>query len=501
MDIYKFFQNSIGKFRDPINYDIPQNQNTIAKTKKVTTPAGRVSSPEYTQDLPSILSSGFHKPDFLLEFIPRIRKLARTNEDMGSVYNDLIQLTNTGHTVAFDPSISPDQVDKMRKHLKEKSKTWGSGVHGINGLVNKWVGQVWISGALSTEWIPSSELDGILNVALVNPENILFKYNKKTTKYEPYQKVKNKLLSGLNGIENAVKLNENTYFYAGILNDTDSPYGIPPFLTALEALSDQKLMKKNINHILKQVGLLGYLEVKTDKPDQLADESEPAYIARLKHFLLETKKSVQDGFMEGVVVGFQDDHDFEFHSTTKNINGVSELFNLNEVQVANGLKTSPSFIGQKSGGTETNMGIVFTKMLSQLNSVQEILAENLRKGYLLELQLAGFETKGQIRVEFKPSTITDDLKWWQAMEIKQRTAQKMRIDNIISQEEYANIMGYDKPNAAEPIVPYKDQLGKAKEQSPEQKTKREAGKDKSDRTGRDKKKTQPRRNDRSTKER
>lgn len=501
--ILNFIQKSLDKFDTPRKIETekavitPIEKSDINKVNKKIRPAERSSQPEPDLGL-GFLTDKWAKPDVALEVIPRIRSLVRSNEDVGSIFNDLIQLTNTGHTISFDSSVSPEQANRLRKHLIEKSQSWGSGVHGIDGLVNKWIAQIWVSGALSNEWIPANDFSGVENAALVSPENILFKYNKTTTRYEAYQKVKGKLLA-TNPLVNAVKLNPNTYFYAGILNDTDSPYGIPPFLTALEALADQKMMKKNIKHILKQVGLLGYLQVKSDKPQQEPDESIPAYEARLKQYLADVKKSVQGGFMEGIVVGFNDDHDFQFNSTAKNINGVSELFNLNEIQISNGLKTSPSFLGQKSGGTETNMGIVFTKMLSQLKSIQKIIAANLSMGYLLEARMFGVNLK-YVKVEFGPSTITDDLKYWQSMEIKQRVAKELAIDNVISQQTYAEIMGYDKPNGNKPLVPYKDQVGKS---STDQKSKeeREAGKDKSDRTGRDKKKAQPRRKDQDTKER
>jgi len=503
MDIITTIQKSLEKFRKrepvPVVDSITEVDNAIVNdiVRVKRKPAGRTSVSEYDTDSAlRLLGTDWSKPEFLLEHIVTIRKLVRRNEDMGSVYNDLIQLTNTGHNISFDPNLPKQQIEKMRKHLENKRSSWGSGVHGIDGLINKWIGQIWVSGALSNEWVVAMDLGGLTNAVLVNPENILFRYNRLTTKFEPYQKVKNKIIS--DPLNNVVKLNTATYFYAGILGDTDSPYGIPPFLTALEAIADQKLMKKNIQHILKQIGLLGYLEVKVDKPLQEARESIPAYTARLDNFLRESKKSVQEGFAEGVVVGYEDDHSFDFHSTTKNITGVSEMFNMNEVQIANGLKTSPSFIGQKSGGTETNMGIVFTKMLSQLKSIQQIVATNLSMGYLLELQLAGFNVN-YVNVEFKTSTITDDLKLWQAKEIKQRVLHNLRIDGIVSQEKYADDMGYDKPHQPEPLVPYDQQIGKAKD--PEQKANREKGKDTSDRKGRDKNKPQPKRKDRETKPR
>jgi len=468
--------------------------------KDTTKPASRVSRSEYESDNVLIGNlEGFNNPEYDLRLIPYLRGLAATNPDVGAVYNDLIQLTNTGHKIIFDQSIDAKQQDKMKKHLKNKAAKWGSGVAGINGLVNKWIAQIWVSGALSNEWVIANDLSGVENNVIVNPENIRFKYNEKTTRYKPFQIIKNHLLK-LKAIKNSVELNPNTFFYVGLLGATDSPYGIPPFLTAIEALKTQKSMTKNINHILKQLGLLGYLEVKLEKPSQLANESLPAYNARLDKLLYDSKKNVSEGFSDGVVVGFADDHEFEFHSTSQNLSGVSDIFNSNETQVANGLKTTPVFIGQKSNGTESNMGIIFTKMLSQLRNVQEIVSSNLKMGYLLELQMNGFLiTDADITIEFKPSTISDDLKMQQAKEIKQRVAKLLFIDGIISKDTYAEDMGYSKPFSEKPVIPYDEQQGGAPAEDGEKKQKDNDNKSKSARKSRDTSKTQPKRKDTKTK--
>lgn len=461
------------------------------KTVVITPPAGRVSQPDYKteSELTNLATRlDFVTASFVRDSIPTLRKLYKVNEDVGAVVFDLMSLTNTGHTIEFDQTVPPEQVDAMRKHLKEKSKNWGSGVSGINGLINKMIAQIWISGALSNEWIPQRDLKGIQNNSLVNPENIYFKYNRVTNSYEPYQKVSGKL-----SITNEyIKLNSLTYKYFGLINDTDEPYGIPPFLTVLESIGTQKDMKTNINHILKQLGLLGYLEVKVAKPDQLANESVSQYEARLNALLTKTKQNTQNGFMDGVVTGFEEDHEFDFHSTTKNMAGVTDIFNQNERQIASGLKTSPNFLGLPGGGTETNMGIVFTKMLSQLQIVQSILSRNLEAGYALELTMAGYKFKS-ITVKWKASTISDDLKIQQSLEIKQRVAKALRVDGIIGQDKYAEIMGFEKPYSNEPTVSYEDQLGKGSTDEGKKSDNTAETKKKSEKKQREKGKNQPRR--------
>lgn len=428
----------------------------------------------------------FVRPEFPFECIPIIRKLYKVNSDVGQVLYDLIQLTNTGHKIEFEQSVDPDLQDKMREHLENASTVWGQGTAGIDGLVNKLIAQIYVSGALSVEAVVKMDLTGVDYIALVNPETI--RAAEYRGKYEFYQK--SKKLLGVK--EEYIKLNPNTYKYYGLFSDEDTPYGVPPFLTALEDISMQKDMKLNIKHILNQLGLLGYLEVRLNKPGQQANEPEKTYRERLVNLLIETKRNILKGFKEGVVVGYQEDHEFEFHSTSKNLNGVQELFNLNENQIANGLKTSATFLGVREGSSEGFTSIVFTKMLSQLKNVQDIIEEFLETTYKLELALQGFDYKS-LKVVFNASTITDDLKHQQAKEIKQRILRNLWIDRIIGPETYADEMGYKKPHKIiEPPLPTADVDKQKKKED------REKGKDASDRRVREKNNPQPKRKDNKT---
>lgn len=494
-NIFKLFGYKVSRIKtDKKKYQKLKPDTGNKKTGKVVVPTGRSSVNNdlmKATTLESLQSSlKIVKPSFMFETIPTIRALYKVNEDVGSVLHDLVQLTNTGHIIKFDQDIKDKEADKMRDHLEEASKKWGYGTAGLNGLINKIINQIWVGGSLSAEIVPNRRLTSV-NVSLINPETIRFVVDKDGD-YHPYQKV-----NTLNGVLGEyIKLNPITYKYFSLIGDEDTPYGIPPFLTALGSIVTQKDMKQNINHIMNQMGLLGYLEVKLDKPDQLAGESLSKYRQRLEGLLEESKRNTLGGFKEGVVTGFIDDHDFEFKSTTKNLNGVTDLFNMNENQIANGLKTTASFLGIDSSGNEGQLGIVFTKMLSQLKNVQMILSAFIEHLYYLELTMAGFNPKG-IKVVFNTSTITDDLKLWQGKEIKQRVLDKLYLRYIISSEVYAEEMGY---KSAYKVVDAKDAIEVGKDSS-KTKEDREKGKDKSDRKVRDKDKTQPKRKDTDTRER
>lgn len=437
----------------------PQAKPSIQKPKDkgkvvadLPSAGGRSSHFAITSDFLQSFEGGidFVIPPWDRRIISIIRRLYWLNPDVGVAVNDLVQLTNTGHKVIFDKTVSPEQVDKMRIHLQNSSKNWGDGLAGVEGLVNKLIAQVYISGAISGEWVPHNDLTGINTCILINPEDIRFGYNSSKLRYEPYQVLYDGNLK-YNPGKDKVKLNPLTYKYFGLMGDTNEPYGIPPFITALNAIATQGDMLSNIRYIVKQIGLLGFFEALLEKPLQQANESETAYKARLESLLTKTKQNIEGGLIDGTIVGYNEDHEFEFHSTTKNITGLSDLYNLNETQIANGLKYSPTFMGVNTK-TEAALTIIFTKMLSQLKNVQRLVKAFLEYGYALDLRLAGYSFN-YLRVDFSPSTITDDLKLQQAEEIKIRNLRVLYADGIISQDTYADSLGYEAPDKKEPRVP------------------------------------------------
>lgn len=475
--------------------DISKKESpTIKFTKsihgKIPNTSGRKTEPDFEYDYQNFADDlAFVKPSFQKEMIPVIRKLFRINQNLSLVVTDMIQLTNTGFKIKFDPGVKAEDATEMRKHLDRAFRRWGNYTPGIHGLINRQVAQIYITGSLCNEWVIASDLSGIQSVPLVAPEYITFKYNKRSHQYEPYQelsKMTNNAIFLDKNNKYFKKLNPLTFRYYGLFADDDTPYGIPPYLAALEDLAAQRKMTKNMNFIVDQMGLLGFLEVLVAKPDMEDNEKDSAYAARLDRLLVETREAVKNGMGDGISVGYEGDHSYEFHSTTKNMNALPDIYDLNQRLVAHGLKTSPTMLGVSSS-SETHINIVFTKMLSQLQNTQRILKENLEFGCRLELLLAGFKFD-YLKIEFNRSTITDMYKESQTEEIKIRNAHNKYKMGIIGQNQVADELGYDKPDQDEPRESDIDE-------SAEIKRAREQDKDRSERKQRKDQKPQPPRKD------
>lgn len=473
------------KPKDPPKRDKPETPIT----------PGRVSEPddEYGASSVSILK-GLTKmvtPSFRREVIPLIRKLYKVNPDMSIAVQDMFKLANTGHQVNF-PNNTDSEAEKMRDHLNRVTQKWSRYSAGIDGLVTRMIVQSLTSGAISIEAVPNEDLEGLATILFLNPENIYFKRENNGV-YSPYQKGK----SYSSRPKDYIKLNPETYFYCSTFNDTDEPYGIPPFMGALDSIKTQGDMKTNMKHIMEISGMVGFLEALVEKPAQRGNESDMAYTHRLSNYLRKMKKATMDGMKDGIIVGFKDDHEFKLNSTTKDLGHLDGPWNINEQGIANGLGVNASIIGVGTAIGEGANGVVLSKMISQLKHLQNMLTYILIKLYSLELLLAGFNCKG-ITITWGTSTVTDDVKIQQARQYKIQNLNMLYAAGIISQEEYAYEAGYDSPSEKGPRVPLETMdTGKSA-------TKRDgdaAKKEQSNKNQRDKKNPSPKRKDGDSKPR
>lgn len=458
---------------------------------------GRVSEPD-TQGSGLVLSlrdfTNLVESSFRRDVIPLIRDLYKINPDVSIALQDMFKLANTGHTISF-PKNTPEEATKMREHLMVASKSWTKYTAGIDGLVNKFTVQCLTSGAISIEAVPNNNLNGISTVLFINPEQIYFRRLNDGV-YHPYQKNPNQVLSKK---PEFIKLNNETYKYLGMYNDTDEPYGVPPFMAALDSLKGQHDMRINFKHIMELVGMVGFLEAKMEKPTINPSESRAAYARRLEHILRKLKMNLREGLKDNIVVGFKDDHEFKLNSTTKEIGNIEKPWAMNQQSIANGLGVNGSLIGVQNNLTEGGTGILLSKMISQLRNIQMLLKYALEFLYTLELRLAGYNNKGVV-VTFGTSTISDELKVQQGIEYKIRNLVSLYNQGIISQEEFAWSMGYEKPDQKEPRQ-MEEPEGVSSSQDSAKKQKREADKDTSDRKTRDKNKTVPKRADQDSRPR
>lgn len=450
------------------NSNIPQEGISMEKPKGIddrpvrgSLPGRRISASsqnigKYTN---LVMGDKFTFPSCLPTLIPCIRHLMMTNPDVSQVMYNIVSLGNTGHKIFFDRKVPPDEVDKMRNHLINKRKTWATGQAGMHGLINKMFYQILIGGALSNEWVPNIGLTGVECCSFVNPEEIVFKINSRGTGYDIYQRPPFTDFSTTKrtskNFPDLIKLNPNTFKYYALNGDTDLPNGVPLYIPVLPKIETQENMNKNINYVVDEFGLLGLLEVLIQKPDQdyQIDANDAAYASRLENLLTEANNRISQGIKDGTVVGFKDDHEFRWNSIGKEFDKAVVLYKNNELQTFSALKHDPSLAGRDYNTSESQIGVVFMKMLSELKNIQNLIKANLEFGYALELMLAGYKFD-YLKVEFNKSTLQDDLKYQQSQEIKLRNIKDKLIMGIINQEMAADELDYEKAAFDKPQVPW-----------------------------------------------
>lgn len=471
----------------------PDNDlNSNPRSTESVIPPGRLSVPDDQNILTWLKGmNNLVTPSFRTDLIPLIRDLYKVNPDVGIALQDMFKLTNTGHIITF-PYNTSEEAKRMRAHLEKVSKSWSNYTAGVYGITNKMIVQSLVGGAISIEAVPNKDLSGISTIVFINPEDIIFKRSN-DGKYLPYQKNK----SFLNKRDPYIQLNTNTFKYSSLYNDTDEPYGVPPFMTALDSLKGQSDMRDNMKHIMELMGMFGFLEAKIAKPLKKANENETAYARRLESELRKLKVNLSRGLRDGVVTGYLDDHEFKLNSTTQNLTNVDKVWSMNQQSVANGLGVNGNIIGVPASNTEGGANILLSKMISQLKNIQVFLSDVWEFIYSLELLLAGFNNKG-IKVTYATSTITDEVKYQQALEYKIRNNISLYEAGIISQDQFAFNMGYDVPDQKEPRV-NPDDLEDTSDSAA--KRDRKSDKNKSDRKTRDKNNPNPPRKDGETKER
>jgi len=495
-DFFKPFGLFTGAKKTTVSSKKPTVTPVDDRPKKTALPNGRSSTPDFEgNSAADILGTKYSivSPSFLAELIPIIRALSQLNPDVSQALHNIVSLGNSGHKVFFDRKVPEEQVDRMRNHLKNKRKNWAPGQAGMDGQINKMFAQVLISGALSNEWVPNNTLTGIQANILINPENIVFKLAKDKITYLPYQRIRNSILRQKPRIEgDLIPLNTNTYKYYALNGDGEMPYGIPPYAPVVQRISTQNKMNDNIDFIMDIMGLVGFLEVLVTKPDEDGQENETDYEARLQDLLTQARANMLTGMKDGVVSGFKEDHEFEFHSAAKNFKDVVDLYKNNELQIASALKQDAALWGRDYGTSEAKAGITFMKMISELKNIQNLIKTNLEFGYSLELMLAGY-TFEYLTVQFNRSTITDDLKYQQAEEYKIKNIQTKMVLGMINQDQAADELGYETPSSPKPMVPWEMLAGKGAAQKPDPAARatRKGQKGKSAKVSKDKKKPAP----------
>jgi len=443
-NILSFLSKSGNRNTNPIGDGTPPFSKAGLPTKRVSIP----------EDLPFLqsLASDMGLFSFVLpkkwpmEIYDLLVNLSLQNPDLRQAVGHIIQLGNTGHLISVNAEEDAKIEAAVARIEKMSNQIFPYSV-GPDGLVNALFGQIARSGATSMEWVPNRQLDGVEKVFLVPVSEIRWVPKMDRMGYYPVQipKFQMAIMSHLAPIV----LNERTFHYSNLEMMEGSPYALPPFLAALEPIQLQRLMLKSINKVMKKAGLMGLMTYSTEPPAQKPGELGEAYYDRCSRYLDKITDQIKNNFADGIAVGFKGAFEFEVNSVTADARGIAEIFKLNEEQLFSAIGADPAMHGRTYSTTETYASVVYSKMISQLKSIQGMVGHALEFGWGLDLALAGLTA--DIIVSFKSSQALSNLQEAQSDMINISNASTLYKEGIIDQNEKARLCGYTTPAESEPL--------------------------------------------------
>jgi hypothetical protein len=321
-------------------------------------------------------------------------------------------------------------IQAAERRLNVKARTLAQHTAGIDGLINKYLEQVALTGAISSEDVVRLEPDpGVEQVVIVPAAQIIFK--RQGGEYAPYQ-----LADG-----DEVRLNPVTYRYLAYLTIENSPYAKPPMVAALEPVLDQHRMKKNMQYILKKYGLFGLISAAVTPPRQEAGETLEEYRQRVQTYLKDVLKAFKENFNEGLAV-YTDDIKVERTNLTTDARGVQEIFRMNEEQVFSGMGTDPAMHGRTYSTTETYARVVYDLLVRHAESFQRPVKRRIERTYRLDLALAGIPIE-DIVVHFHRARSRDPLTEAKARQLDWRVIREQVAAGLLDPDTAARELGVD----------------------------------------------------------
>lgn len=442
---------------------IPEPENKFESKNTMGILPGRSTRAE--QELRG--TEGFavvHNKYYDEQLLETMENLAVFNRHVSLAADNIVTMGHTNSILTISDQFPDRQKRLMRQHLERVQSCWYAFNQNESMLDAQRFFQAGVYGAVSTEAEIMSTLRGINTVHLVTPRYIRFKWDKELGVNIPIQ-------IGLHGGSNAPiykELNGNQYHYTPIKTMGENPYAIPPFLSALDDIDTEESMIKNIRHIMKQIGLLGFLSILIEQPEQDDGETDEAYQGRLAQHIQEAGEIAEPGFMRGFNVGYKDIHEFELKGTNINANGADKLMEVVNGLEFEGLKQNPMFFGRNLSGLGEAQSKILVKIASkQITKIQEAVAFDKAKKASLELYLAGFpplpsmrnisDNRGDLssmyglKYEFERPFDLDEEERAKTRTTKIVNAVKERDEGFITQDEAAESLGHKKAAFPEPI--------------------------------------------------
>ncbi|MFZ2948222.1 MAG: hypothetical protein WA003_01940 [Desulfuromonadaceae bacterium] len=413
----------------------------FAKTRPDVRP-GQESLPE--DNINGIIGklAGFYNftaAPFDLEALRVLELLGMLNPDVSQALSIWVNLGNTGHEITVDGR-NPEAILQRLNYLASTVYQTGGGV---DGLVNHFLRQIPLMGALSAEWVVADNIaNGLTDCVTVPVKRI--RWQRVNGVLTPFQ-LTNAITFGGTG---SIQLNPVTYSYMPLMTNDGSPYAIPPFLGALKNIEVQLDATDNIGSIIRKMGLLGFMDVSMDVPDAKPGESDEAYRNRLTKRLQDYAKAYKGNLSKGVAVHYKDQEIKHNATNAGAAGGAKAVWEMNEEQIFSALDIPPSMCGRSYSSTETYAEVDFERLGTKLINGRRMIKRFLEKGYTLDLLLRGIDAK--VSVSFNEHSAFKQKEKAEAEGQRIKNILAKRDGGMINDDEAAQELGYEKATGRKP---------------------------------------------------
>ncbi len=380
-------------------------------------------------------------PKIPFETLRILEQLSICNADFSQMVGNIVALGNTGHDITVDAP-TESATDAALSRLNESASRLMPNGAGIDGLINSYLRQTAVFGAISSEDVIDFAGRRVEKVVIVPVEQIRFVYV--DGQYQPHQQPNT--LMGLTrgrGPMGLIPLNANTYRYYALDTIENSPYARPPAVAAVDILQGpQKDAIDNIKYILQKFGLLGFVTAKVARDKPRSGESDEAYKSRMQSFLQNARDLLTSSLHRGLLIAF-DNFKFEHSNVTSDGRGAGEVYQVVEELAFSGMGSMAAFHGRNYTTTETFADVIYNILVSQMTNHQRLAKRRVERTYDLDLLLAGIPVD-DVSVTFNRAESRNELQKAQADQIRQEMALNRAARGITGPDECAQEMGYDK---------------------------------------------------------
>lgn len=401
-------------------------------------PEGR-SSVEPQKEGIGALSFGSVIPEIDFSILAKLKKLSICNPDFSQRVGNLVSLGNTGHTIQIDAPTERAAETALARVNESAARLYPNGA-GIDGLINAYLAQIAIFGALSSEDVVNVAAQRVEKVVLVPVEQIRFRYV--DGEYVPHQQPRTLLGAG-RGPLGLIPLNPVTYRYYALQTVENSPYARPPATAAVDILcGPQADALDNIKWIVKKLGILGLVAVLLRRPSARAGETDTEFRRRADEYLTKARDYLDGNFNKGLFVGYKGEHEIDHANVASDGRGSAEIFQVIEEQAFSGMGSMAWEHGRNYTTTETFADVVYNILISHMQNIQRLTKRRQEQTYRLDLLLAGIPFDG-ITLSFNRAEARNEYQKAQADQLRQSMALERASRGIISPDEAAQELGYE----------------------------------------------------------